>query len=450
MTVSLADVVREQERRSFLRWLRAASPEFDWSPGHLSMLRGVLERTASAPSNVVVEMPVRHGKSELGTVRFPVWRLERDPATRVVVASYNATTAERFGRKARRLAEARGLALASDRRSVMEWETEAGGTFRSVGVGGGVTGYGFDVLIVDDPIKGREDADSPTVREKTWDWFTDDLLTRREPGASVLVVMSRWHEDDLVGRIFERMPGIFERVTLPALAVPGDSLERAEGEALWPARFDESDLAAIRLAVGERAFGALYQQSPSPASGVMFDPSKIGVVDVLPAAVPRCRAWDLASSVGSGDYTAGVLIVGPDADGAYYVADVQRGRWGSLERDRTMLATARSDGPRTKVRVPQDPGAAGKSLAEHHVRMLAGFSVEACVQTGSKETRADPFASQVNAGNVRILRGGWNAAFLDELGRFPFGSHDDAVDAASLAFEALASPTWPDYLVRIL
>lgn len=434
--VSLTEVVAEQERRSFGRWLRSTTPEYDWDVGHLALLASVLGRAATSPSNIVVELPVRHGKSELGTVRYPVWRMERDPSTRVVVACYNAETAERFGRKARRVADARVLALASDRQAAREWETPHGGTFRSVGIGGGVTGYGFDLLMVDDPIKGREDADSATMREKTWDWFTDDLWTRREPGASVVVVMSRWHEDDLVGRIFERMGSEFERVTVPALAVDDDPLGRAPGEALWPARFNEAALAAIRADIGERAFSALYQQSPVPVGRGFFSETAVQYCDDVPEGA-KVRRWDIAGTAGAGDWTVGALVV-RDGDGRYCIADVVRGQWGSHDRDTAIRATADRDGPAVRVVLPQDPGAAGKSLAEHFVRLLAGYAVSTVRETGSKETRAEPWASQWNGGNVRLARAPWNRAVVEEHCSFPFGRHDDCVDACAGAFLELA------------
>lgn len=448
--VDVAEVRRELDRRSLGRFLNSARPEYDWSPPHLRALASALEAAVDGPANLVVEIPVRHGKSELASVHYPVWRLARDPSCRVLVACYNATVAERFGRRARRLAEAYGIPISRDRRSVSEWETSKGGGFRAVGVGGGVTGYGFDVLVVDDPVRGREDADSLAVRERTWEWFTSDLLTRREPGASVFVVMSRWHEDDLTGRILRSMPESFARLRLPALAEPGDPLGRPDGEPLWPARFDKAILGAVRAQIGERAFGALYQQDPRPDGGLMFDPAAATVVEAAPAGMPSCRAWDLASTAGGGDYTAGVLMAGPSADGLYYVADVARGRWSSAERDRRMRSCAEADGASCRVLVPQDPGAAGKSLAEHHVRLLAGFAVETVPQTGSKAARAEPFAAQWQAGNVRLVRGPWNQAFLDEISRFPLGQHDDQCDAAAMAFSALARPSWPTYAVTVL
>ncbi len=445
-TVSLADVVAEQERRSFRRWLGRVSPGWEWDVPHLACVSSVLERSVTGPVNAVVEIPVRHGKSEIGTVRFPVWRLCRDPSVKIVVASYNATTAERFGRKARRIAEECGIVFARNRRAVGEWETPQGGGFRSVGVGGGVTGYGFDLLIIDDPTKGREDAESAVQREKVWDWFTDDLWTRREPGASVIVVQSRWHEDDLVGRIFDRMPDTFERVTLPALAGPSDPLGRAEGEALWPERYDEGALESIRATIGERGFSALYQQAPVPAGRGFFDVAAVQYVDVEPAG-EAVRHWDIASTSGRGDWTVGAKMV-RDKDGRYCLADVVRGQWGSKDRDANMRRTAEMDGPSVRIVVPQDPGAAGKSLAEHFVRLFAGSPVSVVRETGSKTVRADPYASQWNAGNVSMLRAAWNRAVLEEHSSFPFGRHDDIVDACAGGFTALAGDvSWLPYAV---
>jgi predicted phage terminase large subunit-like protein len=148
----------------------------------------------------------------------------------------------------------------------------------------------------------------------------------------------------------------------------------------------------------------------------------------------------MAATENDGDYTAGVKLAGPDATGLWYVVDVRRGRWGTDTRNQEIKAAALSDGTSVKIRGPQDPGAAGKEAAKAFVRMLAGYTVKTAMVSGAKEVRADPFSAQVNAGNVRLLRGDWNAAFIEELRTFPGGKHDDQVDAVSDAFAELAVP----------
>jgi len=381
-------------------------------------------------------MPPRHGKSENLTVRYPVFRLERDPKTRIIIGAYNATLAARFSRKARRIAEQR-LELATDRTAVDDWETAKGGGVRSVGVGGGVTGMGADLIIIDDPVKSREEANSEVLREKIKQWYSDDLYTRLEPGGAIVLIMTRWHEDDLAGWILaSEKASDWTVVRLPALAEENDPLGRPVGEALCPSRYDVADLEDIRITQGGASFDALYQQNPTAREGAFFKVGLLGLVEALPAGVRLVRAWDSAATEGDGDYTVGVLM-GRGEDGLFYVADVVRGQWDTAERNRIIRATAERDGVSVRVVVPEDPGSAGKDSARALVSLLAGFSVERKRATGSKDVRAEPFSAQVNAGNVKLLRGAWNTAFVEELRAFPRGRYDDQVDAASDAFNDL-------------
>jgi predicted phage terminase large subunit-like protein len=300
-------------------------------------------------------------------------------------------------------------------------------------------GEGFDLLVIDDPVGSREEAESPAYRERVWDWYQSDLYPRLEPGASVILIMTRWHESDLAGRILASEAGAGWRVlSLPAVAESGDVLGRQPGEALWPERFDAAALADIRTTLGEYAFAALYQGQPSAREGNLF---RVGLLEILPAApvcARRVRAWDLAATDGAGDFTAGVLL-GAEADGRYAVLDVVRGQWEPAERDRVIRQTAVLDGQGVAVWGPQDPGAGGKQAAMFFTRALAGWRVKTGTVTGNKVTRADPFAAQVNAGNVRLAPGPWNRDFIEELRTMPNGQHDDQVDAVAAAFAEVAS-----------
>lgn len=242
-------------------------------------------------------VPPRHGKSELTTVRYPAWRLERKPTTRVIVGCYNSTLAEKFSRKARRICNER-MALSRDRVAVSDWETEAGGGLRAVGVGSGVTGQGGDLIIVDDPIKSREEANSQAYRERVWTWWTDDLYTRLEPDAAIVLILTRWHMDDLAGRILasEDAPN-WTVVSLPAFAEANDPLGRSEGEALCPERFDERDLAEIKAVQGS-SFEALYQQRPSALEGSIFKREWWRYYREAPRFSRIIQSWDTAFKAG--------------------------------------------------------------------------------------------------------------------------------------------------------
>lgn len=420
----------------FRSWNGLVSPRWNWSWPHLAYLQMQLDRVTSGEiKRLLIQMPPRHGKSETATVRYPVYRLAKNPETRVIVGAYNATLAAKFSRKARRVAQVAAVRLNEERTAVEDWETSAGGGMRAVGVGGGVTGQGGDLVIIDDPVKSREEAESEVYREKVWQWYTDDLYTRLEPGAALVLIMTRWHMDDLAGRILTSDDaGHWTVIDLPALAVENDALGRAEGAALCPERYDEAALASIRLVVGEYGFASLYQQDPRPREGNMFPRQRAIIVDAAPAIADRVRYWDKAGSL-DGDFTAGARLA--SAGGLIYVEDMVHKRLGSDERNKLMRQTAELDGIGVRGWVEQEPGSGGKESAEASIRNLAGFPYRAETATGDKAVRADPFAAQWQAGNVRLVRGSWNKAYLDEMEAFPSGKHDDQVDASSGAFNKL-------------
>lgn len=385
--------------------------------------------------------PPRHGKSEQATVRYPVWRLEQNPATRVVLAAYNQRFAEKLSRKARRIAKER-LPISRDRNTAAQWETDEGGGLRACGVGSPPTGEGCDLLVIDDPIKRREEADSEVYRERVWEWYSEDLYTRLEPGAAVILILTRWHHHDLAGQILESEDGpSWEVVRLPALAEENDPLGRRPGQALCPERYNEADLARIRRVQG-LAFDALYQQRPTPRSGGMFQRHWFSqVMPGAPAGLTLIRYWDKAGTAGGGAYTAGVLM-GKDPEGRYYVLDVRRGQLGPSDREKLIQATAHEDRARygrVSIGIEEEPADAGRESAQATIRGLAGFTAFAHRVTGSKEARAEPFAAQCGAGNVWLVAGPWNAAYIEELCQFPKGAYKDQVDGSSGAFLRLST-----------
>lgn len=413
------------------------------------LLQHTLDRVTDGEiKKLIIQMPPRHGKSETSTVRYPVYRLVDEPSTRVIVGAYNVTLATKFSRKAREMAMREGVPVSALKKSAEDWETTEGGGMRAAGVGTGVTGHGGDLIIVDDPVKSREEAESEAYREKVWSWYTDDLYSRREPGAAVVVIMTRWHADDLVGRILASEDGPnWTVLSLPALAEPGDPLGRDEGAALCPDRYDEKELAAIRLVNGEYSFSALYQQNPRPRGGNMFPREKVEIVDAIPvAASRRVRYWDKAGTELDGKFTAGVRMsyvpLGVAGGGTIYVEDVVRGQWSSDNRNAVMQQTSRME-PGVRQKVEQEPGSGGKESAEFSVKLMAGNAVEVDRVTGDKVVRADPFSSQWRAGNVKLLRGAWNKAYLDEMELFPNGKYLDQGDASSGAFNDLVLATVP-------
>lgn len=401
----------------------------------------------------MVFMPPRHGKSEEISRLFSAYYLYRHPERWVGINSYAADLAYTLSRAARENYKRAGGHCKSDADAVRHWETPDGGGLWAAGVGGPITGKGFHLAAIDDPLKNAEEAASEVIRAKQKDWYSSTFYTREEPGGAIVVIQTRWHESDLSGWLLseesEEEPERWHIVSFEAIKEdqqqpfpPTCTVEpdwREPGEPLCPERYPLAKLQKIRERIGGYFFGALYQQNPTPREGSMFKVGQLGFVDAadVPPLKPVVRAWDQAATEGAGDWTAGVKL-GRDEAGIIYVVDVVRGQWSTDKRNTRICETAAMDGRVVRIRGAQDPGSAGVDAGTAFTRMLAGYAVKTERVSGSKETRADPFSAQVNAGNVRLVRGDWNRDFIEELRTFPNGKHDDIVDAASDAFTEMA------------
>lgn len=430
------------ESDSYLEFLRAINPAGWTLPKHIQAIAEHLDAvTRGEIDRLAIFMPPRHAKTETVPVRYGPYRLLRDGSMNVLITAYNERHARRLSRKARNV-YAGESELSMDKRASDEWSTPEGGVLMARGVGSPPTGTGFGLILGDDLIRRREDAESEAYREKAWDWYTDDIYTRQEPGCAIVLTMTLWHEDDVAARAIASEPGAWTILRLAAIAEEDDQLGRAEGEALWPQRYNLAALERIRAVMaqneGERSWQALFQQNPTPKEGSVFHISKLEIVDAAPALGKRCRFWDGAATAGAGDYTAGPKVLSAE-DGLWYIEDVRRGQWEPAEADRQMRQAAELDGQEVLVGGEQEPGASGKRAAQAFVRLMAGFQVSVEPSSGTKEVRARTFAAQVNAGNVRLVRADWNKAYIEELRTFPNGKHDDQVDGSSGAFNKLAT-----------
>ena len=417
---------------------------------HHRLLIQRLQHAARTPgARLMVAMPPGSAKSTYSSRVLPAWALAV-PGINVIGASHTMTLAQAFSGRVQDMIRENmptlGYGLLTEAKD--RWQTTNGGEYLASGVGSGIAGFRADLAIIDDPVKSRKDADSETYREAAWNWYHADLARRLKPGASVVIIMTRWHEDDLAGRLLATNKGGWEVLSLPAFAVENDQLGREPGEPLWS---DDgygfgAELAGIKrdleTAGQTREWSALYQQNPRPADGSIFRTAQIEVLDTEPPLFGAHigAGWDLAATRQHGtrdpDWTVRVKMARLPS-GRYVVLDVFRDRGGPDQVDGWLNNVTRQDGHKVKVSVPQDPGQAGKAQVLSIVRLLSGFTVESSVETGDKATRAAPFASQVNVGNVAMVRGAWNAAFLDELAAFPSGAKDDQVDAASRAFSVV-------------
>lgn len=412
--------------------------------------------TAGRFDRLMLLMPPGSAKSTYASLLFPPWFLARVPGAQVVAVSHTAELAEGFGRGVRGLLTEHGPRLgvtlsesskAAGRFGVVSAGSRAAmGGYYATGVRGAVTGRRADLLLIDDPVKSQAEAESLALRDRAWDWYRSDLLTRLRPGGRVVLVMTRWHPDDLGGRLLEAGEA-WRVVRLPALAEAGDPLGREIGAALWPEWEGKAALERKRLALGERAFEALFQQNPRLAGGSLFHVGRMAVTDVSPAG-REVRAWDLAASA-EGDWTVGVRLLREHQGPAWQVTDVVRLRGGPEAVVAAICSTAVLDGHDVTIGLPQDPGQAGRAQVAFLTGRLAGWRVVSSPESGAKALRAMPVASQVNAGHVSLRRAGWNRVFMEELRDFPGGAKDDQVDALSRAFGMLVDGAVPARAVRV-
>lgn len=449
-----------EELRSFIAFAVARSRGQFRRARHLELIEAAVQRALATGKNLIISASVRHGKSWTVSQWLPAWYIGRNPDKRVILAGHEADFASRWGRAARDILTEHGptvfgVQVSPRSEAANRWDiaNHLGGML-TVGVGGSPIGRGSDLMIVDDPIKTYEAAMSPLVRQRVQEWWTGTMVSRIEPGGVAILVMARWHEDDLAGFLLREEPDGWDELRLPAIADSRDDpMGRAIGEALWPEQWSVAELEkrkrSTSLILGEAVWNAQYQQRPRAQSGDVFKTDKWRFVNYAPADVRWCRGWDLAASEGDGDYTVGAKI-GVDSRGRWYIADIRRGQWSSDDVRDNLESAARTDGTGVAIELPQDPGQAGKDQALQLTRMLAGYDVRSIPQTGDKETRAAGLAAQQQAGNVAIVAPelpegvspsaapGWVGVLVAECEGFPKGVHDDQVDALASGFNRLA------------
>ncbi len=392
--------------------------------------RGEIER-------LMVCMPPGSAKSTYTSVEFPAWFLGRNPALSVIAASHTQELAERFGRRVRNIVASQeftavfGFGVADDSASAGRWDTERGGEYFAAGVGGSITGRRADLAIIDDPVKSREDADSERSRQKAWDWYTNDLLTRLKPGARQIVVMTRWHEDDLGGRILERERERWHLIELPMEAMPNDPLGRKVGERLWADWFTDDMVEVAKRDV--RAWNALYQQQPAAEDGDYFKREWFAEYDEAPALLHVYGASDFAVTEGGGDYTEHGVF-GLDPMGNLYILNWWRGQaaadaWIDRKCDLIVehkpLCWFAEAGP---IRRAIEP-----FLLRRMNERGAHARIEWMASIADKPTRARSIQALASMGKVFFPKHApWKADVLGQMLRFPAGKHDDAVDVMSL------------------
>jgi predicted phage terminase large subunit-like protein len=406
---------------------------------------------------LLINIPSGFSKSLLASVFWPAWEWTFRPHLRYLTGSFSETHTKRDCLKMRDLVLSPwyqsfwGEKVRLVRDTALKFENSATGSregrpFHSM------TGGRGDRIVVDDP-HSVETAESETQREDAVRTFRESITSRlNDPKRSaIVVIMQRLHAQDISGEILRlggydhlMLPMEFEVERRCRTSIGFEDPRREDGELLFPERFPRDVVDRDKHRSGAFAFASQFQQRPAPRGGGLFQPKWFGDPverEAVPANGVVVRRWDLAATekAGSNDpsWTVGVRMRRTE-DGRFWIEDVVRFRGSSAKVEEKLKEVALLDGQSVRIRIPQDPGQAGKGQSNYLIRQLAGFAIEARIESGSKETRAAPFAAQAEAGNVRLLRGHWNEAFLEELGEFPGGRHADQCDAAAGAFDMLA------------
>lgn len=423
---------------------------------HLDAICAHLEAVTDGRVNrLLINVPPGTMKSLLTSVLWPAWEWGPVGRTslRYLTSSYTEKYVKRDSRRMRDLVQSDWYrSLWPEVQLIRAGEASFANTKTGNREGvpfASLTGGRGDRVIIDDP-HSTETAESEAERLNTTRIFRESVPTRlNDPKTSaIIVIMQRLHEDDVSGQIMKLGLG-YEHLMLPMEFEPDRSCRTSigftdprteEGELLFPERFPREVVERDKVPMGSYAVAGQFQQRPAPRSGGMFQRGDFEIVDAVPAGAIRCRAWDFAASEQKKgrqpDWTVGLRMA--KVGGSFYVEDVRRDRWSPGDVEKNLKNTASQDGLDVRVRMPEDPGAAGKADAQTKVKLLAGYSVTVVRPTGDKATRAKPASAQAEAGNVKLVRGDWNTAFLDEVCSFPNAQFDDQVDAFADALNELA------------
>jgi predicted phage terminase large subunit-like protein len=433
---------------SFRDFVCAVRPRYQWYR-HCEILAATLQRVADGDLHrLMVFMPPRHGKSELASRLFPAYYLYRWPERFVGLGSYAAALAYSFSRICRENYLQGGGIIKDDSGQIQHWETTKGGGLWAAGVGGPITGKGYHLGLIDDPLKNSQEAFSQTIRRGQQEWYDSTFATREEPGGAQIVILTRWHEDDLAGWLLNReqmedneTPEQWHVVNFPAIAEakpialpPTCTLEpdwRSEGEPLCPERYPLPKLE--RFKKNPYFWSALFQQRPSPLDGDYFKRAWWQWYSAAPEGMTVALSFDCAfKETSSSDYVVGQVWGKLGAD--YYLLDQIRDRTdinGTLQ----MVQSLSTKWPQAKAKLIEDK-ANGSAVIDLLKRKIPGLI--AVQPEGGKVVRAVAVSPYVESGNVHLPQGkAWASDFVEECAAFPNGAHDDQVDAMTQAINWL-------------
>ena len=456
-------LARRKARRNYADYCRYTAPDEPPAKHHL-LITDVCDKIIEGEvKRALVMMPPGGAKSTYATVRFPPYFLGRKQKAGVITASYNDDLATHFGRKVRNIIKTPEYGrvfdtqLAIDSQAKGEWETQDGGFYFATGIGGSVTGRRADLGIIDDPIRGRKDADSELIRDNAWNWYINDFRTRLKPNAAILLIQTRWHMDDLAGRILpDDWNGESGWITakdgeqwyvvcLPAQAGSNDILGRQKGDWLWTEWFDESfweQTKKTAILHDVRTWNSLYQQTPTDEAGTYFQRSWFEQrYTELPAELNVYMSGDFAVTDGDGDFTE-LAVWGVDPQDRIYVLDWWSGQTTSEVWISQLLTMAkrwkamRFIGEMGPIRRAVEP------FLERTMRDTRTYvGLEWLASGGDKAASARSFQALASLNRVHFPRTEWAEYVISQLCKFPAGKYDDAVDACSL-FGRFINDTW--------
>lgn len=413
------------------------------TPAHIIRLDNKLTNVIdNGNKNLIVNMPPRHGKSFLLSKIFPVWYLLSYPQNKIILVTYSSFLSEFLSKDILNLLQLCSndfnIKLESNSKSKAEFTLLTGGGLSSVGVGGSLTGKGANLILVDDPIKNDAEANSQYQRDTLYEWFKATLFTRLEPSGKIIIIMTRWHSDDLTGKLINDNPSNWQLFSLPAI-----SISNGKEKPLWEERFELNALKDIKKSIGTYWFNALYMQEPELNSGNIFNTTELNYyefkeqlirtneITIMISNLLLFQVVDLAitSNINS-DFTV-ILSFGVDKESNIYILNVVREKVKSIKISDFILNQYMIFKPQQiGIESVQFQSIISDTLLSH------GVPVKKLYPNKDKVSRALPMAALLDAGKIFLPKNSsWNNDFMHELKSFPFGKHDDQVDCFSYIYE---------------